>query len=98
MPHTVRWAGRAVIPVSRVTNVVNVGVRKYSRNGSSTRNSDPDRVGIRSVGGDSRQRVRRQPVGLVNSVRLCGLRILVDQAGEDRASSDPGGVELNGLW
>lgn len=41
-------------------------------------------------------RRRPEPVGLVNRVRLRCLRIFVDDAAEDRAALDPGGVEVNG--
>ena len=61
MPQTVLPAGWAIIPTSRVANVVNVGVVKHGRNASSTRLSDPGRVGTRSIGGNSLQVSYRQP-------------------------------------
>jgi hypothetical protein len=55
IPRTVLRAGWAIIPTSRVTNVVNIGALKHGRNDSSTRRSDPGRVGTRSIGGNSLQ-------------------------------------------
>jgi hypothetical protein len=44
MPHTVRRAGRAIIPATSDMNVAYVGAVKYGRNDPSTRSNDPGSV------------------------------------------------------
>jgi hypothetical protein len=53
MSHTVRAAGRAIMPAASRANVVNVDAIIYGRNSSSRSISDPGSLSTRGISGTS---------------------------------------------